>query len=171
VLLAVAVIPAGTNITGLAIGAYQAHYLSDAAGRALWYLTLLNGFWILFGTQLNLVDLCVRTSTNMAWAGSPRLRSWAQGDPRRLYYPLLLLFVTWGIVALHMAPPYVLLQVQANISAFVMVLISAQVLILNRKFLPHEIASPWWQTTGVIANTLFYAAISALILGRWLNLW
>lgn len=171
VLLAVAVIPAGTKITGLAIGAYQAHYLSEAAGRALWYLTLLNGFWILFGTQLNLVDLCVRTSTNMAWAGSPRLRSWARGDPRRLYYPLLLLFVAWGSAALHMAPPYVLLQVQANISAFVMALISVQVLILNRKFLPREIASPWWQASGVIVNALFYALISGMILGRWLKLW
>ncbi len=37
-------IPAGTGISELAAGAYQAEYLSQAMGKIWWTLTPLNGF-------------------------------------------------------------------------------------------------------------------------------
>ncbi len=61
--LATAIIPHGTDLQGLAAGAYQAEYLSKI-WRGFWFLTLFNGFWILFKTQLGNTDILVRTITD-----------------------------------------------------------------------------------------------------------
>ncbi|MBI4550773.1 MAG: Nramp family divalent metal transporter [Candidatus Latescibacteria bacterium] len=171
ILLAVAVIPAGTKMTGLGIGAYQAEYLGQVGGSLLRVLTLLTGFWILFGTQLGIVDFCVRMSTDIAWAGSERLRQWAGGDPRKLYYAMLLVFVVWGVIALNLAAPFALLQLQANMAAFVFVIISVHVLIVNRKLLPKELQPATWQQVAVTCNAIFYAVFTVMVIGRWVKVW
>ena len=61
--LATAIIPHGTDLQGLAAGAYQAEYLSKI-WPGFWFLTLFNGFWILFKTQLGNTDILVRTITD-----------------------------------------------------------------------------------------------------------
>ena len=71
--LATAIIPHGTDLQGLAAGAYQAEYLSKI-WRGFWFLTLFNGFWILFKTQLGNTDILVRTITDAAWMASPGAR-------------------------------------------------------------------------------------------------
>ena len=88
--LATAIIPHGTDLQGLAAGAYQAEYLSKI-WPGFWFLTLFNGFWILFKTQLGNTDILVRTVTDALWMSSQKARDWRarhQGDllrhPRRL---------------------------------------------------------------------------------------
>ena len=71
--LATAIIPHGTDLQGLAAGAYQAQYLS-AIWPGFWFLTLFNGFWILFKTQLGNTDILVRTITDALWMSSQKAR-------------------------------------------------------------------------------------------------
>ena len=71
--LATAIIPHGTDLQGLAAGAYQAEYLSKI-WPGFWFLTLFNGFWILFKTQLGNTDILVRTITDAVWMSSSRAR-------------------------------------------------------------------------------------------------
>jgi hypothetical protein len=171
ILLAVAVIPAGTQITGLGVGAYQAEYLGRAGGEALRIAALFTGFFILFGTQLGIVDFCVRMSTDIAWAGSERLRRWSGENPRKLYYTILAIFVVWGLIALNLQQPFVLLQLQANMAAFVFIVISVHVLVLNRKLLPRALRANAWQTALVGLNAVFYAIFTGMAAGRWLGWW
>lgn len=171
ILLAAAVIPAGTSITGLGIGAYQAEYLGQTGGPVLRTLALLTGFFILFGTQLGIVDFCVRMSTDIAWAGSERLRRWSGDNPRRLYYVMLFVFVIWGVIALNLAAPFLLLQLQANMAAFVFIIISLHVLILNRKLLPEALQPKTWQKAVVVFNAVFYAVFTGMAVGRWVGWW
>ena len=81
--LATAIIPHGTDLQGLAAGAYQAEYLAEI-WPGFWFLTLFNGFWILFKTQLGNTDILVRTITDAVWMSSPRARAWRIGHPRDL---------------------------------------------------------------------------------------
>ena len=67
--LATAIVPHGTDLQGLAAGAYQAEYLSKI-WPGFWFLTLFNGFWILFKTQLGNTDILVRTVTDALWMSS-----------------------------------------------------------------------------------------------------
>ena len=85
--LATAIIPHGTDLQGLAAGAYQAEYLSKI-WRGFWFLTLFNGFWILFKTQLGNSDILVRTITDAVWMSSSRARESGRGI-RAIYYGIL----------------------------------------------------------------------------------
>ena len=55
-MLTLAFVPAGQAIDQWSAAAFQAEGLAAKGGRALWYLTLLCGFWVLFSTQLSGVD-------------------------------------------------------------------------------------------------------------------
>ena len=78
--LATAIVPHGTDLQGLAAGAYQAHYLRQI-WSGFWFLTLFNGFWILFKTQLGNTDILVRTVTDAVWMARQ-----GQGD-KQLRHP------------------------------------------------------------------------------------
>lgn len=157
VILAAALIPPGTDIgKGLAPGATQAGYLAELGGPFLWYMTLINGFWILFGTQLAFTDGIVRLATDVLWTVSPRLREVTKGDIRRVYYTLLLGFALWGCVAINLTQPVVLLKISANVAGFVLVVAGIHVLRMNKKLLPREVQSPLWQRVVVGLAVLFF---------------
>lgn len=172
VILAAALIPAGTDIgQGLAPGATQAEYLARSAeatfgtpiaGRVLWFTTLLNGFWILFGTQLAFVDGLVRLATDVLWTASARIRSATRGDIRKLYYGLLVLYALWGYVAIRLSQPLMLLKISANVAGLVLVIAGLHVLWLNGTLLPREVRSPLWQRAGVGLGVAFYAFFSVM---------
>jgi hypothetical protein len=149
-------IPAGTDISGLAAGAYQAEYLSQAMGKIWWTLALLNGFWILFSTQLSLTDSFVRVVTDIWWNGNPLARKWAGDDVRKIYYTVLLLFMLWGFVALRLAQPLTLIIIGANMAGLVLALSSLHLIAVNRKLLPPELRAPRWREFVLILSALFY---------------
>ena len=57
----------------------------------------------------------VRAVTDILWTGSSRVRAWRGGDVRAVYYAVLAVVVLWGMVALRLAQPIVLLQLAANV--------------------------------------------------------
>ncbi len=66
-------------------------------------MTLFNGFWILFKTQLGNTDILVRTVTDALWMSNKRLRDWKHGAVHKIYYGVLLIFSLWGALAIRMA--------------------------------------------------------------------
>lgn len=153
--LATGIIPQGTRLEGLATGAYQAEYLGKLY-RPLFLLTLLNGFWILFSTQLGNTDLLVRTLTDILWMGSPRARRWSGDRPSRIYYAALALLSLWGLVAVHAAGPFALFKLLANVGAVLMVLGGVQILIVNNTFLPPALRPSRPRQAIVALAVLFY---------------
>lgn len=84
-------VPAGTATGGWAVANMQAEAIAAVHGRVFWYLTVVCGFWVLFSTQLGVVDGVPRSATDVLWSGSPAVRRWSGGDVRKVYYTALVL--------------------------------------------------------------------------------
>jgi hypothetical protein len=151
--LATAIIPHGTDLQGLAAGAYQAEYLSKIWG-GFWFLTLFNGFWILFKTQLGNTDILVRTITDALWMSSSRARVW---DIRAIYYGILIVFSVWGVFVVRSASPFQLFKILANMAGVVLLIAGVQIFLVNRRFLPAAVRPPLWREAGLLLCSAFYA--------------
>jgi hypothetical protein len=149
-------IPGGTDLSGMAAGAYQAQYLANAMGKIWWTLTLLNGFWILFSTQLGMTDAFVRVVTDIWWNGNPLARKWAGDDVRKIYYSVLLLFMIWGCIALGLAQPLTLIIIGANIAGLILMISSLHLIVVNRTLLPPELRAPIWRMLVLVLSALFF---------------
>ena len=160
--LATAIIPAGTDLQGLAAGAYQAQYLK-AIWPGFWFLTLFNGFWILFKTQLGNTDILVRTITDVVWMASPRARGLSRGI-RAIYYGILILFSVWGAIVIRSASPFQLFKVLANMAGIVLVISGIQIFIVNRRFLPRAVRPARWREMGLLVCSGFYAFFAFFVI-------
>jgi hypothetical protein len=104
----------------------------------------------------------VRSITDILWTGSSRVRAWRGGDVRAVYYLVLAAIVIWGIIALRLAQPFILLQIGANVAGFVFIVSSLHLLYVNTKFLPEEIRPPMWRRAALVLMSLFYTAFIVL---------
>ena len=148
-------IPRGRNIEDL--GAAAA--LSDALGTVNPVLAVIVGIfaaWIMFKTQLDVLEGFVRGFTDMVWSGSKRLRAAARGDVRRVYYTLFALIVVFGLIALQIPAPVVLLALGANWAGVVFVIAALHLLHINTKYLPKEVQPPTWRRVALVAMSVFY---------------
>jgi hypothetical protein len=160
--LYVTFLPPGVDIRGLGISAALAYNVRDVAGPILAGAVAFLGAWILFKTQLDSLEGMTRGITDILWTGSRTLRSRTGGDVRRVYYGVLALVVLWGIAALRLAQPIVLLQLGANIASAVFVLASLHLLWLNTRVLARELRPPVWRRAGLVGTALFYGFFVAL---------
>ena len=116
-LLYVTFLPRGSDIQGLGISAALAQASTQERARCSVASIAFLGAWILFKTQLDILEGMVRAITDILWTGSRRVRAWRGGDVRAVYYSVLAVVVLWGIVALRLAQPIVLLKLGANVAA------------------------------------------------------
>ena len=149
-------LPRGTNIQGLGISAALAQAITGTSGALLGSFIAFLGAWVLFKTQLDQLEGMVRAITDILWTGSDRVRAWRGGDVRAVYYTVLAAIVLWGIVALRLAQPFLLLQIGANMAGFVFVIAAPHLLYINTRLLPEHIRPPMWRRVGLIAMALFY---------------
>jgi hypothetical protein len=173
-LMTVQFIPAGTQVGGMGVAVRQAEGIASAmgglqstAGAVLWYMTLLTGFWILYSTQLGIMDLFPRMVTDMLWTSNPKVRQWAGGDVRKVYYGLVVGFVVWGCIAINLAQPFFLIVLGAFIAGIIFVIEAIHVWYVNRKFLPPEIQAPMWRQVALWLMAAFFGFFSLVaILNR-----
>ncbi len=162
-LLYVTFVASGTDIKGLAISAVLAETIGATAGPWLGVGIALLGAWILFKTQLDVVEGMTRSITDILWAGSERVRSWRGGDVRKVYYTVLGVVVVWGIVALNLAAPVMLLQIGANIAGVIFMITALHLLYLNTRVLPVALRPPLWRRAALIGMVLFYGFFVTLV--------
>ncbi len=163
-LLYVTFLPRGTDIRGLGIAAALAESVGAQAGPWMAGAIAFLGAWVLFKTQLDQVEGMVRAITDILWTGSRRVRSWRGGDVRAVYYVMLAAVVLWGLVALRLAQPIVLLQIGANIAGIVFIFASLHLLYINTRLLPPELRPPLWRRVSLVVMACFYAFFAALSL-------
>jgi hypothetical protein len=166
-LLYVTFIPHGTDIRGLGIGAALASGVGAEAGPALAGVIAFLGAWLLFKTQLDILEGMVRAITDILWTGSRRIRAWRGGDVRAVYYAVLAAVVLWGVIALRLAQPIVLLQLAANVAGAVFVVASLHLLYINTRLLPRELRPPPWRRAALVGMALFYGFFVALSVGSF----
>jgi hypothetical protein len=161
-LLYVTFLPRGTDIRGLGIAAALASSIGAQVGYAMATVIALLGAWLLFKTQLDNVEGMVRALTDILWTGSERLRAWRGGDVRRVYYSVLGVVVVWGLIALRLVQPIVLLQIGANVAGIVFIFTALHLLYINTKLLPVALRPPMWRRALLVFMSLFYGFFSVL---------
>lgn len=170
-LLTVTFIPPGTQIGGMAVAVRQAEGVSNAfgglsnfTGSILWYVTLLTGFWILYSTQLGIMDLLPRTITDILWTSNKGVRGWAKGDVRRVYYATLIIFIIFGCIAINLAQPFILILLGAFMAGLEMTIYGVHVWYVNRKFLPREIQAPVWRQALLWVFSAFFGFFTLVVI-------
>src|SRR5690349_18502770 len=164
-LLYVTFVPAGSDIRGLGIAAALAHAVATQKGAIFGGAIAVLGVWLLFKTQLDILEAMTRGVTDILWAGSARIRAWRGGDVRVVYYSVLAVITVWGILALRMTQPIVLLALSANMAGIVFIISSLHLLYVNTRLLPVELRPPMWRRLALVALSLFYGMF--LILWLW----
>jgi hypothetical protein len=149
-------LPAGSDIQGLGISAALASSVGQQEGALVAGAIALLGAWILFKTQLDNFEGMTRALTDILWTGSPALRRSRDGDVRTVYYTVMAVLVVWGIVALGLAQPFVLLVLSANVAGVVFVIASLHLLYVNTRLLPDHVRPPLWRRGALVAMSLFY---------------
>jgi hypothetical protein len=161
-LLYVTFLPRGTDIQGLGISAALASAVTGRAGAAIGIVIAFLGAWILFKTQLDNLEGMVRAITDILWTGSRHVRAWRGGDVRAVYYSVLAALVVWGMIALSLAQPIVLLKIGANVAGAVFVIAAPHLLYVNTCLLPEHVRPPMWRRVALVAMTVFYGFFVAL---------
>lgn len=159
--LAKAIVPVDAEVSGYAVGAFQAHYLAQQFWSGLWLLTLLNGFWILFSTHLGNTDCLVRTATDVLWAGSPRMQRYSAS---RVYAVLLAILTAWALFAIHLGSVLDLFKILGILASPIMAIAAIQILRVNTRFLPPEMRPAWWRRIALVLCTVAYGGISIALM-------
>jgi hypothetical protein len=163
-MLYVTFLPAGTDIQGLGISAALASSVAAQSGPMLGGAIAFLGAWILFKTQLDNFEGMVRAITDILWTGSPWVRTWRGGDVRTLYYSVMIILVCWGLIALRLAQPIVLLKISANVAGVIFIIASLHLLYINTCLLPEHVRPPMWRRASLAVMALFYGFFVALSL-------
>ena len=161
-LLYVAFVPRGTDIVGLSIAAVLAQSIGVKIGAVAAVIVAFLGVWLLFKAQLDIMEGTTRSITDLLWSGSRRVRAWRGGDVRAVYYTVLAVIVVWGIIALKLAAPVVLLQIGANVAGVVLVIGPLHLLYVNTKLLPPRLRPPMWRRVALVVMAVFYAFFAVL---------
>ena len=170
VILASAIIPPGTSLEGLGAGAFQADYLREQGGAIMGILALLNGFWILFGSQLVITDAFVRLSTDILWSTSPKIRKLAKDDIRKVYYFLVIAFATWGCIAINVVTkPDTLVKIASNVAGFIFVIVGVHVIVVHNTLMPKVVRAPIWQQVVIGFSVIFFGFFAVMNLIRLLG--
>ncbi len=160
--LYVTFIEGGTDIRGLSVAAALANAMASQAGAIFGGAIALLGVWVLFKTQLDIIEAMTRAITDILWTGSGWVRRLRGGDIRFLYYTVLGLLAVWGVIALKLAQPIFLLQLGANMAGIVFVVSSLHLLYINTRFLPEAVRPPMWRRLALVAMSVFYGAFVVL---------
>ena len=156
----------GTDIRGLGIAAALAQSIGQQAGPVLAGAVAFLGAWLLLKTQLDNVEGMTRAVTDILWTGSPSVRKWRGGDVRAVYYTVLGAIAVWGMIALRLAQPVVLLQLGANVAGAVFIIASLHLLYINTRLLPEALRPSFGRRAALVGMSLFYGFFTVLSLSR-----
>src|SRR5689334_4425058 len=162
-LLYVTFVTAGSDIRGLGIAAALAQAVVTQKGAIFGSIIAILGVWILFKAQLDILEGMTRAITDILWTGSAKIRAWRGGDVRVVYYSVLAVISVWGIIALRLTQPIILLALSANMAGIVFIISSIHLLYVNTRLLPEGLRPPLWRRLALVALSLFY--------GLFLTMW
>jgi hypothetical protein len=148
------VLLSGQEPTQANVPTFVANVLDQEYGRWLFYIALFVGFLILFDTQLGIFEALVRNTTDSVNM-SPRLQQAIAGDPRRFYYPFMVVLIAIIGVVLHFFQPARLILISANMSNFGALIFPFMLMYMNSK-LPRAARPKGWVYLVLVLNFLFF---------------
>jgi hypothetical protein len=144
----------GEKPTQANVPTFVANALDQQYGRWLFYIALFIGFLILFDTQLGIFEALVRNMTD-AVNTSPRLQQAISGDPRRFYYPFMIVLTAVIGLFLQFFQPATLVLISANMSNFGALIFPFLLIYLNSR-LPKTARPKAWSYVILLLNFVFF---------------
>ncbi|SDH59892.1 Nramp family divalent metal transporter [Nonomuraea jiangxiensis] len=155
ILMAQAVTMSGQQPTRANVPTFVASALGDEYGTVVFYVALVVGVLVLFSTQLGIFEGMVRVTTDAANATSPRLRALISGDPRRFYYPFMIVLLVIISVIIFQSVPVGLVEWSANMSNLGALIYPFLLMYLNSR-LPRPARPRPWHYVILVLNFLFF---------------
>ncbi|WP_437223226.1 Nramp family divalent metal transporter [Planctomicrobium sp. SH661] len=142
--------------------------LSAVTTKILWLAALWAGLAVMLPSQMSIVDDFSRRWTDAIWTGSRHVRENFKTDQVKwIYYSILAGYVLWSLVCAYLfsvyGTPKLMVVVIANLNNLALGITALQLLWINLTFLPKEIRPRWYQILGVLACSVFYLGLSALV--------
>ncbi|MBN2147513.1 MAG: Nramp family divalent metal transporter [Anaerolineales bacterium] len=151
----ISTIPGSDVPTSATMVTYAASELGRRYGPVVNGWMLLIGFMVLFTTQIVVLELLVRNMTDGLYSLSGRFRQWIGNDPRKFYYPFMLVMIVVISVFIHLALPEDLILISGNVSNFAAIIFPLGLIYLNSQ-LPRPAKIRWWSYVVLVLNTLFF---------------
>jgi hypothetical protein len=148
------VLLSGQKPTQANVPTFVANILGQEYGRWVFYIALFIGFLILFDTQLGIFEALVRNTTDSVNM-SLRFQEVIAGDPRRFYYPFMIVLTAVIAVFLHFFQPARLILISANMSNFGALIFPFMLIYLNSR-LPKAARPRPWIILLLLANFVFF---------------
>jgi hypothetical protein len=123
--------------------------------RIYYWWALLVGFLILFSTQLVVFEMLVRNFVDAVYGSSARFRSAIGGDPRRFYYPFMVLLLIVISVIIFQALSTELLHWAANMSNLAALIAPFALMYLISK-LPRPAKANWWSYVVLVCVSVYF---------------
>ena len=79
-----------------------------------------------------------------------------------MYYGVLAAVLVWGLIALRLTQPIVLLQISANMAGLVFVISALHLLYVNNVLLPEALRPSVWRNAALVAMAVFYGFFVSL---------
>ncbi|MEM1546573.1 MAG: Nramp family divalent metal transporter [Candidatus Methanomethylicia archaeon] len=159
----------GTSLPTWGVAAHIAEQFAAKVGPWGFYYISLVGIACLIPTQLGVIDVLIRTTTDTAWIHGG-VRNFFKNDIRILYYTLNVIYILFASWAIWQTAPLILTLIAANMANVAAVFFVPAVLYLNTK-LPKELKPGAWEYIALIIFWLlciFFA--TAMILGQFFGI-
>jgi hypothetical protein len=146
----------GTEPTRASMPTYVAAQLEQMGEPRIWYWwALLVGFLILFTTQVVVFEMLVRNMVDALYGSSAGFRRIIRGDPRRFYYPFMVVLAIVISLIIFQALPTELVQWSANMSNLAALIMPLFLMYLISK-LPRPAKANWWSYVVLIAMVIYF---------------
>uniref|UniRef100_A0A7C4LK46 Divalent metal cation transporter n=1 Tax=Schlesneria paludicola TaxID=360056 RepID=A0A7C4LK46_9PLAN len=132
-------------------------------GPPFWLLTLACGFLVLGTSMISTADGVLRRWVDVFWTALPFLRKWDPKHIGRLYFTVLCVYLTFGLVMLTLVPGDKLLKIATGILYnYALGFSCFHVLVVNLTLLPPELRPGWFPRVGLLLGGLFFTIVAIM---------
>jgi hypothetical protein len=124
-------------------------------GDFFFYVALIIGFLVLFSTQMVVFEMLTRNFVDAVYGSSSRFRALLGGDPRKFYYPFMVLLAVVISIIIFQALPTSLVSWAANMSNLAALIMPLLLMYLISK-LPRPAKAVWWSYLILVAVMVYF---------------
>ncbi len=176
ILLSHLVEASGTQPSRETIPTYVADQLrATGEGDFFFYLALVIGFLVFFTTQMVVFEMLTRNFVDAVYGSSSRFRTMLGGDPRKFYYPFMVVLAIVISFIIFQALPARLVSWAANMSNLAALIMPLALMYLISQ-LPRPARAKWWSyliltVVMVFFGYFFINFFANEVLGTDLSFW
>ncbi len=166
-MLSVEFLPRGTDVDNqwvtatMTADAVQTR-VGGTVGLVFWFMTLFCGFLVLAPSMATTADGLVRRWVDAFWTASGTLRELPPQAIRYVYFGVLSIYATFGMIMLSLQQPETLLIIATTIYNFALGFSCWHTVWLNSVLLPHELRPHWLVRVALILAGTFFLAIATV---------